>query len=136
MKVFTIDMNVAGLPMNLVAIGFVKDQKNHIQQIFQHRHSLFEIQYILEGQCTTKIGDSVCIQRKGETYLIAPGVYHSQKSCSSPFEKLCIMFEIPVPPQDCSKSAHEAFFSLHRQKCVLLNVDNMEVVFNDVKKSA
>ena len=135
MKTFTIDLCIASLPMRLVAIGFVKDIKQQTSHIFQHRHNLFEIQFVIEGRCVTKIGEQVCTQSEGEIYLIAPGVYHSQKSCTSPFEKMCIIFEIPAPPQKCSKTAREIFLSLISSKYFFCSAPDMADTFAGLKEA-
>ncbi len=133
MKTFTVDLCVASLPMRLVAIGFVKDLKYQMSHMFQHRHSLFEMQYVTQGQCTVKIDRQVCTQSEGEVFLIAPGVYHSQKSCTSPFEKMCIIFEIPAPPPGSLNGARELFLSLSMSKCFSCSAEDMAPAFAALK---
>ncbi len=135
MKTFTVDMCVASLPMRLVAIGFVKDLEYQMSHIFQHRHSLFEMQYVTQGQCTVKIDRQVCAQSEGEVFLIAPGIYHSQKSCTSPFEKMCIIFEVPAPPQVSSSSAKELFLALSTSKFFSCSAQDMASVFAALKQA-
>ena len=135
MKAFTLDLCIASLPMRLVAIGFVKDPKYNMSHMFQHRHSLFEMQFVTSGQCTIKIGEQVYSQSEGEVFLISPGVYHSHKSCTSPFEKMCIIFEIPAPPPGCGKSARELFLSLSTSKCFSCGAQDMAATFAALKQA-
>jgi AraC family 4-hydroxyphenylacetate 3-monooxygenase operon regulatory protein len=125
MDLFTMDLHLASLPMRLTAIGFIRDDTGRNRQPFQHRHNLFELHYIFEGQCIIRIGDKLCTQQQNKVYLIAPGVYHSQKSCSSPFEKMCVIFEIAAPPQPGDKDAEAVYNALHAEPYFLCNADKM-----------
>ncbi len=116
MKTFMLDLKVASLPMRLMSIGFNRDNSDKEHLSVQHRHNLFELQYVFKGQCINRIGEKLCPQQQEHVYLIAPGVYHSQKSCSSPFEKMCVIFELPASPPELNKSAEEAVAALGKEK--------------------
>lgn len=135
MKTFSLDLCVSSLAMRLVAIGFVRDSKPSEPHIFQHRHNLFELQFVLDGSCSTRIGSLLYTQKQGEAYLVSPGVYHSQKSSTSPFEKMCIIFEVPAPPTSSSQSAKDVYFALSTAKYYSYSSADMEYALSSLKNA-
>ena len=134
MKMFSVDLCVACLPMRLIAIGFVRDSEYQISHTLQHRHNLFEFQFVITGHCTTKIGEELCTQKQGEVYLIAPGVFHSQKLSSAPFEKMCIIFELEKPLASSGSRAKEIFAALCSRQYYCLGADSMAETFGKIKE--
>jgi len=135
MKIFSLDLSAASLKMRLVAIGFVKDLSSGAFYSLQHRHNLFELQFVFSGSCSAKIGDSLINQSGGEVYLIPPGIYHSQKSCSSPFEKMCIMFELPAPAAALNGREKEIYFALRSGGCFSCEAGSMQSILADIKRA-
>ncbi len=132
MDVFTLDLNIASLPMRLISIGIDRGSPEQEHRLFQHRHNFFEIHYIFRGECVTRIGDQLFTHRQNEIRLIAPGVYHSQKSFSSPFEKISIIFEVPAPPEPKDQSAAEVYLTLGKVRNFVCNADRMADTFKDL----
>lgn len=135
MNFFTLNLHVASLPMQLTAIGFIRDHMDGNPSLFQHRHNQFELHYIFEGHCITRIGERLCMQQQNKIYLIAPGVYHSQKSCSSPFEKICIIFERTSPPEAGNESAAIVYRALDKLQYFFCNADRMADTMNYIRNA-
>lgn len=133
MKTFSIDLTVSSLKMRLVAIGFVSDSRSYDDHPFQHRHNPFELQFVNEGCGYTKIGEKLLCQKEGEVYLISPGVYHSQKDYSTPFEKMCIMFEFPAPP--IGLEGKDIYLELRTMKYFSCRAGNLENTLLGIKSA-
>lgn len=74
-----------------------KDEKFY----YQHRHYDYEFQYIEEGSLVLYLDGKSYFLEQGTFFVIAPGVYHSQKNTSERFNKFVISF-------DMAKSTHPA----------------------------
>lgn len=135
MNFFTLDLHVASLPMRLTAIGFIRDHMDGNPSLFQHRHNQYELHYIFEGHCITRIREKLCMQQQNQIYLIAPGVYHSQKSCSSPFEKICIIFELISPPETGNESAAIVYRALSGLQYFFCGADRMAGTINYIRNA-
>lgn len=133
MKTFSIDLSVSSLKMRLVAIGFVNNSHSYHYHPFQHRHNPFELQFVIKGYGYAKIGENLLCQKEEEVYLISPGVYHSQKDYSTPFEKMCIMFEFPAPP--IGLDGKDIYLALSTMKYFCCRAGNLENTLLGIKSA-
>lgn len=91
------DLELCGVKARLVAVVKDYDRTKDEKFYYQHRHRAFELHCVELGTCTMYAGGQYYSLSEGQFCLLAPGVYHSQKSCSEPFNKFCINFELDIP---------------------------------------
>jgi AraC-like DNA-binding protein/mannose-6-phosphate isomerase-like protein (cupin superfamily) len=121
---YMLDLQISAMPIYLTAIN-THDYETQ-SPYFRHRHDAFELHYIIKGNCTLRINEDIHVLREGEICLIAPGLYHSQKSFIKPFEKLCVKFEIAAPPEDSSdQEAADLYRVFHSMRVLQCSAEQM-----------
>ena len=94
---FMLEFNAGGVPGRLITFSAEYQQPSETSY-FRHRHQHFELHYVREGSCTFLADADSFVVEAGNLCLIAPDNYHSIKSTSPDLKKMCIGFELSLPP--------------------------------------
>lgn len=97
-KLYTLDFRLARAQMCLIALDLSYDRESREMPYYRHRHNAFETHFLTAGSCVMRAGEENIPLQKGELFFIEPGMFHSLKTCTADYNRICLIFEI-VPGQ-------------------------------------
>lgn len=136
-KLYMLDFKLAAASMCLTTLDIIYDQSSQEMPYYRHKHNAYEVHFVTAGDCNLRIGDENFLLKTGDLCLVAPGLYHSMKSCSRDFDRICLIFEITSLPKETGSGETTAMLNaLQSARVFCLPADNMAEILLRMKEAA
>jgi AraC-like DNA-binding protein len=136
-NIYMLDFNLSSAKMCLETLDTGYDSASRELPYYRHRHNAFEVHFVTSGACTIRAGEETFPLREGELCLIGPGLFHSVKSCTEHFDRVCLLFQALSAPAEIQDRETEALLNaLCSARVLRLPAGNMAEILFEIRSAS